>query len=85
MRRSSGKTWSVRGGKGTAWGWIEIDVPPAREANRAEDLKELASLLGLETVHHQGINIPAGYDYRIEYVDRAEGRTPRKIGTPYWD
>ena len=24
-------------------------------------------------------------DYRTEYVDRAEGRTPRIYGTPYWD
>lgn len=28
--RRSGKTWSVTGGKGTAWGWITIDAPPGR-------------------------------------------------------
>jgi len=30
LQRRSGKTWSVTGGRGTAWGWIEIDAPPAR-------------------------------------------------------
>jgi len=85
LKKRSGKTWSVRGGKGTAWGWIEIDVPPAREGSRAADLIELAQLLGLETVHHQGVSIAAGRDYRQEYIDRAEGRAPSKIGIPYWD
>lgn len=28
LKRRSGKTWSVTGGRGTAWGWINIDVPP---------------------------------------------------------
>ena len=30
LRRRSGKAWSVTGGRGTAWGWIQIDAPPAR-------------------------------------------------------
>ncbi len=30
LRRRSGKAWSVTGGRGTAWGWITIDAPPAR-------------------------------------------------------
>ncbi len=30
LQRRSGKQWSVTGGKGTAWGWLEIDAPPAR-------------------------------------------------------
>lgn len=30
LYRRSGKTWSVTGGKGTAWGWITIDAPPGR-------------------------------------------------------
>ncbi len=30
LRRRSGKPWSVTGGKGTAWGWLKIDAPPAR-------------------------------------------------------
>lgn len=49
------------------------------------DRAELAALLGLESVHLQGVKIPAAHDYRTEYVDRAEGRVPRTTGTPYWD
>jgi hypothetical protein len=85
LKKRSGKTWSVRGGKGTAWGWIDIDVPPARESNREAELKELAVLMNLPTVHHQGMQVPASHDYRQEAVDRAEGRVPSVYGKPYWD
>ena len=113
LKRRSGKTWSVTGGRGTAWGWITIDAPPARRTwghylpdgardepeNYRErddgtpgghmspaDRQELGELLGLgEPSHSQGENIPASTDYRVEYVDRAEGRTPTRIGTQYWD
>jgi hypothetical protein len=30
LQRRSGKQWSVTVGRGTAWGWINIDAPPAR-------------------------------------------------------
>ncbi len=30
LQRRSGKTWSVTGGRGTAYGWITIDVPPSK-------------------------------------------------------
>ena len=49
------------------------------------DAAELAALLGLEAIHFQGASIAASHDYRREYVDRAEGRTPSVIATPYWD
>lgn len=110
--RSSGRSWSVTGGRGTAWGWIRIDAPPARRTayytkledapDRPEsyfeivtdaagghttpsDRQQLAALLHLDTVHHQGVTIPASSDYYQEYIDRAEGRKPNKIGEPYWD
>lgn len=31
LKARSGRTWSVTGGRGTAWGWIKIDAPPARQ------------------------------------------------------
>lgn len=34
LKRRSGKAWSVTGGRGTAWGWIRIDAPPARSTMR---------------------------------------------------
>ena len=114
LRKRSGKTWSVTGGRGTAWGWINIDAPPKRktahhvkkdgvltdnpedyeERDTGElgghmtpaDRKELAELLGLDKpVHFQGESIPSGCNYRDEYFDRANGRTPEKVGTQYWD
>jgi hypothetical protein len=30
LKLRSGKTWSVKGNRGTAWGWIDIDAPPKR-------------------------------------------------------
>lgn len=114
LQRRSGKSWSVTGGRGTAWGWITIDAPPKRRTAHAvlkpgatstwpedymdidtgepnghitlTDRLELAQLLDLpDAVHHQGIRIMASGDAYREYVDRAEGRTPRKIAEPYWD
>jgi hypothetical protein len=31
LKLRSGKLWSVKGGHGTAWGWITVDAPPARQ------------------------------------------------------
>ena len=114
LERRSGKRWSVTGGTGTAYGWLRIDVPPARRTWRdrprpgatglgtyAEDYEpydsgqpggsmspdertELAGLLGLDRVD-RNVSVAASHDYYREYLDRAEGREPRKIATPYWD
>lgn len=47
---------------------------------------ELGRLLGLEgPVHFQGESIPASGGHYAEYIDRAEGRTPSRIGVQYWD
>jgi hypothetical protein len=35
LQRRSGKTWSVTGGHGTAYGWITIDAPPKRRTAHA--------------------------------------------------
>jgi len=89
LRRRTGRAWSVTGGRGTSWGWIRISAPPARRVGYGylseDDAATLAGALGLDRVHQQGVSIPAGIDYRVEYVDRAEGRTPSRIGQPYWD
>lgn len=93
LRRRSAKKWSVRGGRGTSWGWITIIAPPKRcdeyGSMSESDRAELADLLGLDAAsaaaHHQGVQIPASTQYRREYIARAEGRKPDVIGTPYWD
>jgi hypothetical protein len=89
LKARSGKSWSVTGGRGTAWGWIHISVPPSRLVDgyiSVEERAELGKLLGLDKpVHLQGESVPAGSDYRQEYVDRANGRAPTVHGKPYWD
>jgi hypothetical protein len=89
LRNRSGKTWSVTGGRGTAWGWIHISAPPKRLVGHGymteADAAELGKLLGTDSAHSQGVSIAADGHYRHEYVARAEGREPTVIGVPYWD
>ena|SRR5688500_10955659 len=89
LRERSGKVWSVKGGTGTAWGWITISAPPKRLNEygymSADDCAELAALLSLPTVHFQGVSIPASSAYRAEHIARAKGQTPETFGTQYWD
>jgi hypothetical protein len=90
LKRRSGKSWSVTGGRGTAWGWITIISPPKRQkspgAMTDDERMELGGLLDNGgPVHFQGRLVPASDDYRQEYVDRAEGRVPTVYGRPYWD
>ena len=89
LKQRSGRAWSVKGGTGTAWGWITVSAPPRRlvDGSMTEaDRTELGELLGLgKPCHHQGESIPGQTDFRVEYVDRAEGREPRRRGVPQWD
>jgi hypothetical protein len=115
LKRRSGKTWSVTGGRGTAWGWITIDAPPARRIQHKRlkpgchgyessdyetfidasnefgsitdaESAELAELLGLESVHHQGVSIAASSDYYRVYICRAcHGHAGPFTAEQYWD
>jgi hypothetical protein len=89
LKKRSGKLWSVTGGRGTAWGWLTIAAPPSRlgEFSYMSDFDriELAGLLGLDSVHSQGVSVMSSHDAYREYIDRAEGREPTKIAEPYWD
>lgn len=85
LKRRSGKRWSVTGGRGTAYGWLNITAKCAHHNMTDEERTELGKLLGLPPVHHQGHSVPASHDYYREVIERAEGRTPTKIATPYWD
>lgn len=89
LKERSGKDWSVKHGRGTAYGWITIASPPRRKVDTfymsPEDCAELATLLGKETVHYQGESVPASSDHRAEYVARAQGKTPEVYGVQYWD
>lgn len=37
LKERSGKTWSVTGSRGSAWGWITIQTPPARRVSSIWD------------------------------------------------
>ena len=89
LKARSGKSWSVTGGRGTAYGWINITSLPSRQVGfdymSPEDKAELATLLGLETVHQQGYSIAASSAYYREALQRAAGLAVTKIAQPYWD
>jgi hypothetical protein len=50
LKRRSGRTWSVRGDRGTAWSWISIGLTPADRnlPQEAQDalMKDLRALMG---------------------------------------
>lgn len=91
LRARSGKSWSVIGDRGSAWGWISIKSPPARAADQWGSLTEaeaaeLGELLGYDRpVHHQGEDIPASADHRRGMIQRALGRPRPFTAGSYWD
>jgi hypothetical protein len=115
LKRRSGKSWSVTGGRGTAWGWINISAPPRRCTGdmiqhaelrdgrthyeyehidtgqrtgcmTPQDATELGELLGLgKPAHYRGESIAASNSHYIEYIARAEDRSPSTFGKQYWD
>jgi len=90
LRRRSGRSWSVTGGRGTAWGWLCVRARPARRDHIGHmsqwDRVVLAQLLGFDNpVGSQGVFIASSDDHYHEYIARANGLQPYKIAEPYWD
>ncbi len=108
LRRRSGKTWSVTGGRGTAYGWLSIMPMPSRRVCRHQfdgaecptpegceehrrymsdaDCAELATLLGVEQVHYQGLSIPSGSaDYRLWIARAQTGKSCGYRAPQSWD
>lgn len=90
--KARGLRYSVTGGRGTAWGWIHIDLLPSTYKaldpdSRRTEYEKMAGALMLDEKRYgyTSISIPAGYDYYREYIERANGREPEVCGTPYWD
>lgn len=63
LKRRSGKSWSVKGGRGTAWGWISIDAPPSRRTWTSRPLP-----------HNPGGNTPGAENWE-EYDSGEPGRS----------
>lgn len=89
LKARTGRTWSVTGGQGTAWGWITIQAPPARQEDgyytSDEDREILALALGVDNVHRQGVSVPASPDHRREILEQAHGLLVSKGASQYWD
>jgi len=64
----------------------EIDTGVANSGHMTPaDREELKALLRLDSIHFQGVDIPASNAHYEEYIDRAAGRIPSKIAEAYWD
>lgn len=76
LRERSGRTWSVTCGRGTACGWLTISVPPSKLTADGyiskDDQAQLAALLGLRSVHQQGVSVASSSAHYVEFIDRAE-------------
>lgn len=99
LKRRSGKDWSVKGGRGSDWGWLRITAPLRRRVRihgdpfpeetaqvTLEDRTELAELLGFPGETDSPYRrVPDTPDYYREFIDRAEGRVPSVCGVWIWD
>jgi hypothetical protein len=86
LKRRTGRPWSVRGGRGTAWSWIEVSAPPARsdEFGRIsiEDANTLARIFGLPANHFLGGCWSISREEREHMVARAEGLGVEDLDRP---
>lgn len=88
LKARSGRTWSVTGGRGTAWGWIRISSRPSDCDKYGQmtdaDAALLGELLDLPRVGGSGASVPASSEHRAEYVARAKGED-YTAAAAYWD
>ena len=87
--KQRGFSYSVTGGRGTAWGWIHIDLLPSVEKlltpeKRRLAYRELNDVFGYNR-GTDSISVPASTAHYREYLERAQGLTPTKIAEAYWD
>jgi hypothetical protein len=89
LKTRSGQAWSVTGGRGTAYGWIHIDVRPAIRSNydtARVGRDKLSTLLGLPYKQaYGGVSVPASRAHYREYLERAHGLPVTAVAEPYWD
>lgn len=88
--KARGFRYSVKGGRGTAWGWITIDLLPAVHKaldhdGRKKEYQLLGERLMMDTLVYGPEDIPSSSAYYAEFVQRAQGIRPTVTGKPYWD
>ncbi len=85
LKVKTGKSWSVRGGSGTSWGWIDVLPLPREQPEKGqmspEQSRALADAFGIDVpVHYQGLSISP--DERSAYVARVERADPSPAVPP---
>lgn len=58
LKKKTGKTWSVTGGRGTAWGWLCVQAPKKRRVSHKEN----------PACNRMVYPLPPGQSLYIEYV-----------------
>ncbi len=75
LKIRTGRTWSVKVGRGTAYSWIDVTSPPARQEGyymSADDESLLSAVLN-EATGQQHVSIPPTSGFRHSYLLRAAG------------
>jgi len=88
LKVRTGQPWSVTGGRGTSWGWITVDAPPARRDGyqiTVEDGALLMVAFGMDHRRPGNLGIPASTAYRRVYLQRAHGVPRTFTAEQYWD
>jgi hypothetical protein len=85
--KARGFSYSVTGGRGTAWGWIHIDLMPKMFKSNEQIIKaervRMNEAFGLNGA--SDISVPSSSAYYREYIERSAGKVPSVLGKPYWD
>lgn len=86
LKRRTGRAWSVRGGRGTGYSWIEIAAPSSRRGEfgriSEEDAAELSRIFDLPASYfrHGGYSFP--FNEREYMIARAEGLNVEDLARP---
>lgn len=89
LKARTGRSWSVKIEKGSAYGWMTISSMPKDFndwAMKDEDRAQLAAVLGLDYVHNQGEKVPPQSDFYRLYLARAmTGTDLGYTASPNWN
>jgi hypothetical protein len=66
LKRRTGKTWSVTGGRGSAWGWIRIDAPPKRRTAVRAKTGEKDASTGFDLLALRDTGIPQEFGHMTQ-------------------
>lgn len=90
LKVATGRAWSVRGSRGTAYGWLNVSAPKDREEGpygytSEEDRVLLREAFQTERIHHQGYMIPSSRGFYWQAAQAVTGRPITIHGVRDWD